>query len=290
MRKRLLLLLGLLVCLIASIGCGDDNAKTDKPTENIHIYDNAKVIDLKNGPGTKVVGKASVLEINSNDLTQAALEDWYFNYVSKNIGDEGEKWYWAVIVYKDKKDMGTFCNSMLVSKDVAIKKNDKDDGWSMAGNSKEILVEDSENPGHLKVFDPNAKPKQEDVQPTGEAFTVEIGHTITKVGDHKYQIDGTTNLPDNAELIIGLRSPEYSGSSKQIVSDGQFSTVLSGENLNPGDYDLSISMSVAKFQKGAGVVERIGAKGENMQGEYVTTGITASLGKSVSYQKVVHID
>ena len=64
-----------LLCAMIVAGCGSSGTPKQK-----HIYDTAKVVDLKNGAGTANIGKVSVLKIKSSDLTQAALEDWYFNY------------------------------------------------------------------------------------------------------------------------------------------------------------------------------------------------------------------
>jgi len=288
MIKHIFALIVVAIVSVAFVGCGNNDVKETKTVAEKHIYDTAKVVDIKNGTGKDVIGKVSVLEVNSSDVTREALEDWFFNYVKKNIG-AGDKWNWAVIVYKDKKGMGTFCNgSMMVQKNVPIEKNKNDDAWSLNGNEEETLIEDSDNPGHLKKFDPNEKPKTQNVSPTGEPFTVTMNHSITKVGDNKYQIVGTTNLPDNAELIISLSNDNYRGSDKKIVAGGKFSATLSGQNLTPGEYDLSITMSIARNQKGVGVKERIGEFGENMQGEYVEKALTKD--NVVRYEKKVQLD
>lgn len=114
-----------------------------------HIYDNAIIVPMKNGAGTKVIGKVSVLKISSSEVTDEALEDWFFNYAEKNVR-KGENWNWAVIVYTDKPNTGIFYNSVL-NKDAKLKE-EKDGTWSLVGTDAVILVEDKDNPKHLKEF------------------------------------------------------------------------------------------------------------------------------------------
>ena len=143
-----------IVCIIMVAGCGSSKTPSTTPpketsiketnTKETHIYDNAKVVDLKNGMGTATIGKVSVLKIKSSELTQSALEDWYFNYASRNVGDKGEKWNWAVIVYTDKNNFGTFYNGTLI-KDVKIKKDSKDDTWALDSDKGQMLAPDKDN-------------------------------------------------------------------------------------------------------------------------------------------------
>lgn len=135
------------------VGCGDDKAAEKPPAKAVeqaapvekHIYDNAVIVDSMNGAGTKVIGKVSVLKMNSADLTQEALEDWYFNYAKKNVG-AGEKWNYALIVYTDKNNLGVIYNGSL-TKDVSLTKNKNDETYS-AGSGGDMLVDDGN--GHLK--------------------------------------------------------------------------------------------------------------------------------------------
>ena len=173
----------------------EDKKSTTKIEQQAHIYDKAKIVDLKNGPGTKTLGKVSVLEINSSDLTQEALEDWYFNYASPNVGDKGEKWNFAVIVYKDKANMGTFYNG-IVTKDVPIEKNKKDDAYSMTGNGV-IYVDDGN--GHLKKFEP----KEETNQPAVSVSTLHITPAIFQQRYNEYLQSQGGEIGASGALIIG---------------------------------------------------------------------------------------
>lgn len=113
-----------------------------------HIYDKAQTVMVKNGTGTKILGKMSLLKIRSDELTDEALEDWYFNFAKNKVNVE--KYMWAVIVYVDKQSFGTFYNGVLV-RDTKLKE-EKDGTWSLVESGGTILVEDSDNPGKLKEF------------------------------------------------------------------------------------------------------------------------------------------
>lgn len=80
-----------------------------------HIYDNAELIDIKNGYGTETIGQCSVVHAASEDLTDEALNDWYINYVKKH-----EDCKWHVIVYTDKEGYGVYCGSGMIIKNVKI--------------------------------------------------------------------------------------------------------------------------------------------------------------------------
>ena len=133
-----------MVIMAISVTCVE---KTEKPKTATSIFDNAKIIDLKSG-----AGKVSVIETYSAFVPPEVLGNWYFNYVKPNVGDNGAKWKWAVIVYKDHKNKGTFCSSELVMNKNASVKKDLDDGsWHLVGKAEELLVEDENAPGHLKT-------------------------------------------------------------------------------------------------------------------------------------------
>lgn len=134
-------------------GCDGDKTAEKPPAKAVeqaapiekHIYDDAKIVDMMNGAGTKAIGKVSVLKMSSADLTQEALEDWYFNYAKKNV-NAGEGWNFALIVYTDKNNLGVMYNGSL-TKDVPLTKNKKDETYS-AGSGGDMLVDDGN--GHLK--------------------------------------------------------------------------------------------------------------------------------------------
>ena len=148
--KKFFYSVALFTIMFSFAGCGDDNKNSQ--TEK-HIYDTARIVDVKSGMGNDVLGKASVLEIKSTDLTMENLEDWYFNYV-KPLAEKEKEFKSAIIVYTDQKNVGVHCSSSgIITKDVGIEKDTNADTWSMTGiggKNGEAFIEDSNNKGHLK--------------------------------------------------------------------------------------------------------------------------------------------
>jgi hypothetical protein len=100
------------------------------------------------------------------------------------------------------------------------------------------------------------------------AFTVTM---IAKAeGDDKPTIVGTTNLPDDIELMITLsrKENEYMAQDKTKVNRGAFRAgpfSQKGIGLNPGTYTLEISMPMAELQPPA-TWPVIGNDGAKLQG------------------------
>lgn len=100
--KKYLCILMTLILLLPLIACGD-----------AHIYNAAKISDIKNGSGDKVIGQTSVLKVKSEDITEESLNDWYFNHVLPNDFD------WATILYSDKDNYtGVYATKGMVIKNV----------------------------------------------------------------------------------------------------------------------------------------------------------------------------
>ena len=136
--SSLLVVLIVMIFAVGALGCGS--------SKSVHIYDNAKIVDQMNGVGNKKIGDISVIEMNSTDITQEKLEDWYFNYASKHVGDkaEGDRYAYCLILYKDKPGTGIAYNGLL-SKDVPITRDKT--GYSIgAGGQALVPTEDK----HLK--------------------------------------------------------------------------------------------------------------------------------------------
>ena len=108
-RKTLLavLFMGLLVLIV--IGCG----RTQKPASQ--IYKNAESITVKGAPAP---GKISVVKIKSTDLSQAELEDWYYNYAKPAIAEK--KFNSCLIAYTDKENLGVTYQGTTLTKDTTI--------------------------------------------------------------------------------------------------------------------------------------------------------------------------
>ena len=71
------------------------------------IYKDAQIVDIKNGYGTKTIGTMSLSSANSDECTDEALTDWYFNYVLKN-----KDCNFHVIIYKDIPNKGVYANGL----------------------------------------------------------------------------------------------------------------------------------------------------------------------------------
>ena len=108
-RKTLLaaLLMSLLVLIV--VGCG----RTQKPASQ--IYKNAEIITLK---GVPAPDKVSVVKIKSTDLSQAELEDWYYNYAKPAIAEK--KFNSCVIAYTDKENLGVTYQGTTLTKDTTV--------------------------------------------------------------------------------------------------------------------------------------------------------------------------
>ena len=93
----------------------ESNVDTTATTES-HIYDNAEILDMMNGPGTEKIGTVTVVKANKADCTEDALYDWYVNYVKKNADSN-----YHVIVYNDVENKGVYSIGFgLIQKDITI--------------------------------------------------------------------------------------------------------------------------------------------------------------------------
>jgi len=140
-----------------------------------------------------------------------------------------------------------------------------------------------------------ANQKKADKQARVESLLNEgvyIDYVVEKLGNAKYQVSGTTNLPDGMQITVSLdsRSPvgaalgipydeggltqgqfkelmanSYVGQSKLNVRDGKFATVFTGEKLKDGEYDLIISSASGNSQSNE-VQSIIGDRGANLFG------------------------
>ena len=147
-------------------------AETDNKEH--HIYDNVEMIDITNGPGTKVIGQCSLVRAVSDEITDEVLDDWYFNYVKKNSDCS-----WHVILYTDKEGYGVYSGEAgLVMKDTKINEKyqvSSDEGLAYfekdghlvlddnsVENDEEVNAEETENAAELDTAsDESDKPETE---------------------------------------------------------------------------------------------------------------------------------
>lgn len=106
----------------------------------------------------------------------------------------------------------------------------------------------------------------------GTPLEVTIVPTLTAVGTAGLLVVATSNLPDGAELLVGLFSDGYHGQDQAVIGDGTASFGPfsdDGAALPAGKYELSVSMSIARLQPEA-VQAVIGRAGELMTGPLVS--------------------
>ena len=104
------------------------------------IYDNAKVCPVYNGSATKKIGEYSVCKVPSEECTEEALDDWFFNYVDKN------DYNWCMILYSDKDDLtGIYAIKGQVIKDVGFDIDESGQYYVAHSTGKPMYVPDRES-------------------------------------------------------------------------------------------------------------------------------------------------
>lgn len=123
----------IIVVLFAIFGNEGSTSKNKPEQIESHIYDKAKVKDLMNGTRTEKIGEYSIIEISSEEVTDEALEDWYFNYVKKH------DFNWCMILYTDKDDnSGVYAINGIVQKDLQFNQNEHKD-YSVGDSSNAAI-------------------------------------------------------------------------------------------------------------------------------------------------------
>lgn len=130
---------------------------------------------------------------------------------------------------------------------------------------------------------------EEQVEEKSDEIDVKIGlKEIVK--DGKVIFEGTTNLPDEAELLVTLSNEDgYRAQAKMSVENGKFTTEQfsnQGDQLESGTYTVDVSMGIVSTQSEA-VQKVIGEESEHLTGDLVEYG---EFGKSVNYTKALDID
>lgn len=133
----------ILAAIFGNMGSNDEN----KPEQaESHIYDNAQVKDVMNGSRTEKIGEYSIIEISSEEVTDEALTDWYFNYVAKN------DFNWCMILYTDKDDnMGVYAIDTMIQKDLLFEQDEYGD-YSVGDSSNATVYVPTEN-DTLKIME-----------------------------------------------------------------------------------------------------------------------------------------
>lgn len=127
-------------------------------------------------------------------------------------------------------------------------------------------------------------PAEEVESAEAEPIEVEVT-TEAEIEDGKATISGTTNLPDDAELMTTIENVEadFRAQSKNKVQDGAFTSDTfsnKGESLPAGNYTVTVSLSIPSTQSEA-FKEKAGSDYENLSGDLMED---SDLGKSMSYE------
>lgn len=103
-------------------------------------------------------------------------------------------------------------------------------------------------------------------------ITVDITVKEEFDSDNRLKIYGSTNLPDDMELMLSITGEdEYSDQSKVHVYNGLFESDWisnQGRGLKSGNYNLLLTSSAATLQPND-VQKLLGQQGENLVGEYI---------------------
>ncbi len=131
----------------------------------------------------------------------------------------------------------------------------------------------------------NAEPAPEVTPPA--PLPVEIEATATLRSDRRLTVEGSTNLPNEARLVVTVER-EVSGvrwQARTNVSEGRFSAgpLGPGSGLPDGGYRITVYLPEASVQP-AGVRERIGERGEALEGPMIKTS-RHGLGQVASYSR-----
>jgi len=112
--------------------------------------------------------------------------------------------------------------------------------------------------------------------PEGKQYTLEAE---ISPGPEAWQVKGSSNLPDQSQILVTLLDPKFEGNySKNVVvqefgmiKDQAFSLKLKPlKPISAGSYQVRLSFSPNAYDwSGGKVTAEVGAKGENLHGKYV---------------------
>lgn len=181
---------------------------SSQPDSESHIYDNAKIIDQMNGTRTEKLGEYSVIEIDSEQVTEEALNDWFFNYVEKT----DYKCYF--ISYTDKPDKGVYSGGeTMIEKDVVIERDKNGDYW--CGDNTGATIYYPGEDGKLKIFEAEDEPTTKGTTTT-EPKTTEKSTTAVSLENRNALAAALNYLDYTAFSAKGLKEQlEYEGYSEK---------------------------------------------------------------------------
>ena len=112
-----------------------------------HIYDDASTRAVMNGFRTEKLGEYSIVYALSEEVTEEALNDWYYNFVSVN------DYNWCMILYLDSDEpFGVYSSNGLVQKNIGFDKDEYND-YSLGDMTADTITYYPGDDGTLKMLD-----------------------------------------------------------------------------------------------------------------------------------------
>jgi len=144
----------------------------------------------------------------------------------------------------------------------------------VAQPESETAPAQSESAEALPAVDPLSEP-------------VQVSAAASLRSDRRLMVEGTTNLPEGARLLIVVER-ELSGvrwQARTTVAEGRFAAgpFGPGSGLPDGGYTVHVTLPAASVQRDS-VRARIGEEGEHLSGPLVTTS-RHGLGQVVDYSQ-----
>ena len=106
---------------------------------------------------------------------------------------------------------------------------------------------------------------------------------------HGARLSGTTNLPNETELMLSVSRASVSAGEKVSVSGGKFTQDLypnSGKPIPPGDYQVEVMTPLGDLQPGA-VKAQLGSGYEALTGPLLVKG---EFGRVIEYKSQIRLD
>lgn len=177
-------------------------------TEESHIYDNAEVVDIMSGDGSKKIGTITVTHAKQIECTEEALVDWFTNYVQNHTDSN-----YHIIVYDDIKNKGVYSlGESFIQKDVEINK-DSSGSYSIgddAGSTYYSISEDGTMTVQTVMADSSVV---DDVKKKVDAVVPEE----YKSGKH-YAVD-VSGEEGKLDCCITIVNDEFEGADFQSIAE-----------------------------------------------------------------------
>lgn len=129
--------------------------KEEAVSEETHLYDNAEIRDVMNGPRDTKLGEMAVIKADSKDCTEEAIADIYYNFYEKN------DFNWITLIYTDKNDnTGIYFNTAMVGVNDQFEVDEYGD-YSVVESPDEILYVPSGDGKTLTKIEFDEEPAEE---------------------------------------------------------------------------------------------------------------------------------